>query len=208
MIKVFKIPNQISFRTRLFIVMIGLLVVAGLMILGTTTIQYESQRENYHLGRLARKEIQIQRHVDYLVQKHNLTKKPFDIWQKFSSDFEEINSIHNVQYSLFSINGEPLFIYHSPLEVIANNYKLNSELLKKIKNSNKGSYIEHYRSDIDNFHASYKILKDEFNLPYAILFFPYFEDISFSENEHFYRKSLSDIYFIVSWGYFDRLFSV
>ena len=66
MINKFKFPKRISFRTRLFIVMIGMLIIAGLMILGTTTIQYESQRENYHLGRLARKEIQIKRHIDYL----------------------------------------------------------------------------------------------------------------------------------------------
>ena len=60
MIRSFKIPKRFSFRTRLFMVMIGMLVIAGLMILGSTTIQYESQRENYHLGRLARKESQIQ----------------------------------------------------------------------------------------------------------------------------------------------------
>ena len=44
MINKFKFPKRISFRTRLFIVMIGMLVIAGLMILGTT-IQYESQRK-------------------------------------------------------------------------------------------------------------------------------------------------------------------
>ena len=76
MIRSFKFPKRVSFRTRLFMVMIGMLIIAGLMILGTTTIQYESQRENYHLGRLARKESQIQRHIAYLVQKHNLMNQP------------------------------------------------------------------------------------------------------------------------------------
>ena len=174
----FRIPKRTSFRTRLFIVMIGMLVIAGLMILGTTTIQYESQRENYHLGRLTRKEIQIIRHIDYLVEKHNLINKPFEVWNEFSSDFEKINTIHNIQYSLFNLEGNPLFIYHSPLEVVANNYSLSRELLEKIKSSEGGSYIEHYKSEIDNFHASYKILRDDLNRAYAILFFPYFEDIS------------------------------
>ena len=50
MIFPFKLPEKFSFRTRLFAVMIIMLFVAGLLILGTTTIQYESQRENYHLG--------------------------------------------------------------------------------------------------------------------------------------------------------------
>ena len=201
MIKKFKFPRRISFRTRLFIVMIGMLVIAGLMILGTTTIQYESQRENYHLGRLARKEIQIKRHIDYLSNKHNLSEKPIDLWKEYSSDFEKINTIHNVQYSLFTVQGDPIFIYHSPLEVVANNYRLGDVLLDKIKTSENGSYIEHYKSEIDNFHASYNVLKDELNSPYAILFFPYFEDVSFSENElNTFIENLYQIYILLLIG--------
>ena len=197
----FRIPKRTSFRTRLFIVMIGMLVIAGLMILGTTTIQYESQRENYHLGRLTRKEIQIIRHIDYLAEKHNLINKPFEVWNEFSSDFEKINTIHNIQYSLFNLEGNPLFIYHSPLEVVANNYNLSRELLEKIKSSRDGSYIEHYKSEIDNFHASYKILRDDLNRAYAILFFPYFEDISFSENElNTFIENLYQIYILLLVG--------
>ena len=197
----FRIPKRTSFRTRLFIVMIGMLVIAGLMILGTTSIQYESQRENYHLGRLTRKEIQIIRHIDYLAEKHNLINKPFEVWNEFSSDFEKINTIHNIQYSLFNLEGNPLFIYHSPLEVVANNYNLSRELLQKIKSSKDGSYIEHYKSEIDNFHASYKILRDDLNRAYAILFFPYFEDISFSENElNTFIENLYQIYILLLVG--------
>ena len=89
MIKSFKIPKKFSFRTRLFVVMIVMLVVAGLLILGTTSIQYESQRENYHLGRLNRKEIQIKRHIDYLVSKHELLNQPNSVWESYASDFEK-----------------------------------------------------------------------------------------------------------------------
>ena len=201
MIKRFKIPKRVSFRTRLFLVMIGMLFIAGLLILGTTFIQYESQRENYHLGRLERKEFQIQTHIDYLAEKYNLMNKPVESWEEFSIDFEKINKIHNVQYSLFKLEGNPLFIYHSPLEIIANNYKLSKPLLDKINQSQDGSYIEHYKSDIDKFHASYKILKDRFNKPYAILFFPYFEDVSFSENElNTFIENLYQIYILLLAG--------
>ena len=201
MIRSFKFPKRVSFRTRLFMVMIGMLIIAGLMILGTTTIQYESQRENYHLGRLARKEIQIQRHIAYLVQKHNLMNQPPQVWEQYSTDFEKINSIHSVQYSLFTLEGRPLFIYHSSLEIIANNYELNDTLLDKIITSKQGSYIEHYPSELDNFHASYKILKDTSDTPYAILFFPYFEDVSISENElNTFIENLYRIYILLLVG--------
>mgnify|MGYP000379506989 FL=1 len=86
MIKSFKIPSKFSFRTRLFVVMIVMLLVAGLLILGTTSIQYESQRENYHLGRLYRKEIQIKRHIDYLVNKHELLDQSESVWESYASD--------------------------------------------------------------------------------------------------------------------------
>ena len=110
MIKSFKIPKKFSFRTRLFVVMIIMLFVAGLLILGSTSIQYESQRENYHLGRLNRKEIQIQRHIDYLVNKHDLFNSSDSLWEVYAVDFEKINEIHNIQYSLFKTDGSPLFI--------------------------------------------------------------------------------------------------
>jgi nitrogen fixation/metabolism regulation signal transduction histidine kinase len=201
MINSFKIPEKFSFRTRLFVVMILMLFVAGLLILGTTSIQYESQRENYHLGRLDRKEIQIKRHIDYLVNKHNLINASDSLWNKYASDFEKINEIHNVQYSLFNLEGRPLFIYHSPLEVIANDYILDAILLNKILNSSQGKYLENYSSDIDNFHASYRLLKDRFQRPYGILFFPYFEDVSFSENElNTFLQNLYQIYIILLIG--------
>lgn len=200
MIKSFKIPEKFSFRTRLFVVMILLLFVAGLLILGTTSIQYESQRENYHLGRLNRKEIQLQRHIDYLVEKHDLNNRSDSVWQSHTSDFEKINDIHSIQYSLFNLDGSPLFIYHSPLEVIANDYILDPLLLKKI-NQSDGRYVVHYKSDIDKFHASYSYLKDRFQKPYAILFFPYFEDVSFSENElNNFLENLYQIYILLLFG--------
>ena len=201
MSNVFKFPGKFSFRTRLFAVMILMLLVAGLLILGTTSIQYESQRENYHLGRLNRKEIQIQRHIDYLVEKHDLYNRPDSVWQQYANDFEKINEIHSIQYSLFNLDGSPLFIYHSPLEVIANDYVLDPLLLQKINQSEQGRYIEQYTSDIDKFHASYRLLKDRFQKPYGILFFPYFEDVSFSENElNTFLENLYQIYIVLLGG--------
>ena len=197
----FKMPHKFSFRTRLFLAMIIMLFVAGLLILGTTSIQYERQRENYHLGRLQRKEAQIKRHIESLVQKYNLVYASDSLWEQHESDFEKVNEIHNIQYSLFKTDGSPLLIYHSPLQVIANDYVLDPLLLNKILESKQGRYLEHYTADIDKFHASYSLLKDRFERPYAILFFPYFEDVSFSENElNTFLENLYQIYFILLAG--------
>ena len=196
-----KIPDKFSFRTRLFMVMITMLIISGLLILGTTSIQYESQKESYHIGRLFRKEAQIQNHIDHLVSKYNLYNQPDSVWKKSELDFEKINEIHNIKYSLFNIDGSPLFIYHLPLKVIANKYSINPNILNKIQNSDNGKYLEKYNSDIDKFQASYHILKDKFDRQYAILFFPYFEDVSFSENElNTFLKNLYQIYIVLFLG--------
>jgi len=197
----FKIPEKFSFRTRLFVVMIIMLLVSGVLVLGTTSIQYESQRENYHLGRLNRKESQIKRHINYLVSKNNLFNKSDSIWNQFGLDFEKINAIHSIRYSLFKLDGTPLLIYHTPLEIIANDYQLDEVLLNKIKESQSGVYLEEYNSDLDNFHASYSLLKDDQDRAYGILFFPYFEDISFSENElNSFLQNLYQIYALLLFG--------
>jgi two-component system nitrogen regulation sensor histidine kinase NtrY len=193
--------NKISLRAKLFIVMTLLLMIAGIMIMGSTTIQYRSQKENYHLSRLNRKVAQIERHLNHLVNKNHLFGKPYSIWMKNKLDFENINKIHNIQYSLFSIDGSPLFLFHTPLKIIANNYNLDSETLQKLKEDVEGNFTEEYNSDINKFHASYRVLKDNYRRSYGILFFPYFEDDSFAENElNTFLQNLYQIYILLLLG--------
>ncbi|MFL2629478.1 MAG: hypothetical protein ACJ0NO_02955 [Flavobacteriaceae bacterium] len=192
---------KISLRARLFIVMTLLLLIAGVMILGSTTIQYTSQQENYHLSRLNRKVNQIETHLNFIVNKNDLYNKEDSIWKKHQNDFENINKIHNVQYSLFTIKGSPLFLYHTPLKIIANNYNLDNKTLQKLRTSENNRFIEDYNSDVDKFHASYRVLKDNFGRAYGILLFPYFEDVSFSENElNIFLQNLYQIYILLFVG--------
>ena len=192
---------KMALRTRIFLFMGGILILAGVLILGFTSFQYESQRDAYHQGRLDRKEAQIARHIGHLVNKYELSQKPDSLWRPFKEDFEKINSIHNVQYSLFNIEGKPLFIYHTPLAVIANNYELENQLIENIKISEGERFLENNFADLDKFSASYSLLRDRYNRPYAVLFFPYFEDISFSENElNTFLSSLYQIYILLFLG--------
>jgi len=192
---------KMALRTRIFLFMGLILLLSGILILGSTSIQYESQREAYHLGRLDRKEAQIQRHIAHLVEKNGLSQAPDSLWRIYKEDFEKINTIHNVQYSLFTPDGKPLFIYHTPLAIIANNYELDPRLIENIKNSEGQRFLENNYADLDKFHASYRLLHDASNKPYGILFFPYFEDVSFSENElNTFIDSLYQIYILLFFG--------
>ena len=58
--------------------------------------------------------------------------------------------------------------------------------------------MEKNDDEIGKFQSSYSVLIEEFGNPYGILFFPYFEDVSFSENElNTFLQSLYKIYLIM-----------
>ena len=53
-------------------------------------------------------------------------------------------------------------------------------------------------TDVGKFQASYSVLKDDLGNKYAILFFPYFQDVSFAESElNVFLSPLYQIYFIM-----------
>ena len=58
--------------------------------------------------------------------------------------------------------------------------------------------LEKNNDEIGKFQSSYSVLKDSFDKPYGVLFFPYFEDVSFSENElNTFLQSLYQIYLLM-----------
>ena len=59
------IKKQFSLRTRLFLAMIFLVLLACLLILGATFFQYQNEAEDYNVFRLDRKESQVQRQLDF-----------------------------------------------------------------------------------------------------------------------------------------------
>ena len=187
-----------SLRTRLFLAMILLVLLACLMILGATYFQYQNEAEDYNLFRLDRKENQVRRHVNYLVQKNGLLNANDSIWALHQEELKAITEIHKVEFSLFTLEGDPLFVSFLPLKIIANNYHLDEWILRDIGNQTGDRFLEKNEDEIGKFQSSYSYLRTPGGTPYGILFFPYFEDVSFSENElNTFLQSLYQIYLLM-----------
>jgi nitrogen fixation/metabolism regulation signal transduction histidine kinase len=119
-------------------------------------------------------------------------------WSSYANDFESVRSILNVDYSIFDLNGNPLYTNFLPLKIIANNYKIEKRIIDLIGSNSSKRYIENNIDEIGRFQSSYSYLSDSSGDPYAILFFPYFEDVSFSENElNTFLQSLYQIYLLM-----------
>ena len=189
--------NKMSLRLRIFISMILLVFTATLLVLGSTYYQYRTESDQYNSYRQERKESQLKRQVNYIVNKYNLSEN-YDLWEDYQSDFEEITRIHSVEYSIFKIDGTPLFYSYLPLDVISNNYSLDSDFSRMLVSNEEGKFTSENSTDVGKFQASYSVLKDDKGTKYAILFFPYFQDVSFAESElNVFLSTLYQIYFIM-----------
>ena len=192
------IEGKISLRTRLFLAMVILVFTACIMILVATYFQYDSESESYNQFRMERKEKQLFSQIDYLVRKNNLFPINLEDWRSYDTDFESVRSILNVDYSIFDLNGNPLYTNFLPLKIIANNYKIEKRIIELIELNPSKKHIENNIDEIGRFQSSYSYLVDSSGDPYAILFFPYFEDVSFSENElNTFLQSLYQIYLLM-----------
>lgn len=190
--------RRISLRTQIFISMILLVFLACLLILVATFFQYQNESIDYNIFRLNRKENQLTKQIDYLVEKNDLLKKSDSIWAQYEEEFRAVIKIHNVNYSVFNLEGNPLFTSFLPLKIIANNYALEEDFLKALLINSDGRILEKNNDEIGKFQSSYSLLKDSFGDPYGVLFFPYFEDVSFSENElNTFLQSLYQIYLLM-----------
>ena len=192
------IEGKISLRTRLFLAMVILVFTACIMILVATYFQYDSESESYNQFRMERKEKQLFSQINYLVKRNKLYPIILNDWRTHANDFESVRSILNVDYSIFDLNGNPLYTNFLPLKIIANNYKIEKRIIDLIGSNPSKRYIENNTDEIGRFQSSYSYLADSSGDPYAILFFPYFEDVSFSENElNTFLQSLYQIYLLM-----------
>ncbi len=189
--------NKMSLRLRIFISMILLVFTATLLVLGSTYYQYRTESDQYNSYRQERKETQLKRQINYIVNKHNLSDR-YDLWEGYEKDFEEITKIHSVEYSIFTTAGRPLFYSYLPLDVISNNYSLEEEFADMLVSTDEGKFTSENFTDVGKFQASYSVLKNDVGEKYAILFFPYFQDVSFAESElNVFLSTLYQIYFIM-----------
>ena len=146
--------------------------MACLLILFATYYQYQNESIDYNIFRLNRKESQLRKQINYLVEKNNLLNKKYDLWNSYNDEFNAVIKIHNVNYSVFDVNGKALFTSFLPLKIIANSYSLDEELLSEIISNSDRRVLEKNDDEIGKFQSSYSVLKDKFGNPYGILFFP------------------------------------
>lgn len=177
--------KRFSLRTRIFLAMILLVVVASILIALITIFQYNEQANDYHRGRLERKEnaikasidIELQRRTTYSVEEKNLGLI-------FKDKIYDISDINQLDINIYDLKGKLQVSSSSSFTTDTTNYDIPKKILNQIAESEDHRVVleERTASGI-KFQSSYTYINDNKFKPIGILHLPYLQDNTFQEEE-------------------------
>lgn len=175
--------ETVSLRSRIFIAMILLVLVASVLIAGVTIYQYGEQSRDYHEDRLERKEEQIKENIKYTLQRTTYIPTTENLHLIFKDDIYQIADVLNVNFNIYDLEGNLIKSSRPKLENDAISLCLDAEVLNNLENSINSRYLEEKAAAGDKYQASYTYITDGKFKPIGILNLPYFEDNSFNDKE-------------------------
>jgi len=177
--------KKFSLRTRIFLAMILLVVVASILIALITIFQYNEQAEDYHRGRLERKESAIKRSIDTELQRR--TTYPVEeryLGLIFKNEVYDISDINQLDINIYNLQGKQQASSSSSFTKDTTNYDIPAIILKQIAESADHRVVkEEMTPDGIKFQSSYTYINDNKFKPIGILHLPYLQDNTFQEKE-------------------------
>ncbi len=175
--------KRLSLRSRIFVTMILLVVIASVLIAGVTIYQYREQSRDYHENRLERKEEQLLQSVNYVIQETTYEPITKNLGYIFRDEIYKIADVQNVNFNIYDLEGELIKSSKPAFEADSVSNCLDAEVLNNLAISATKRYVEEKRTAGDKYQASYTFINDPKFKPIGIMNLPYFEDNSFNNME-------------------------
>ncbi|ULC59827.1 ATP-binding protein [Flaviramulus sp. BrNp1-15] len=177
--------RKLSLRTRIFLAMIFLVLLASILISSVAIYQYKEQSEDYHKGRLERKEDNIHTHIRRVLNGRQNTweVKTENIPLIFKEEIYNIADIHKLQINLYDLEGNLLISSKAGLQNFSAEKCLSAEVLNAITNTAVHRYVDKHKENGETFQSSYTIIKDQKSKDIAVLNLPYLESDDFLSME-------------------------
>jgi len=186
--------KKLALRTRIFLAMILLVIMASVLISAVAIYQYKEQSEDYHRERLERKEGSIQTHL-----KRNLNGRQ-NTWEVktenipliFKDEIYNIADIHKLQINLYDLDGGLLISSKAGLQNETADTCIDTGIMNALTQTiafnNTSEIARHRHVDIhiengETFQSSYTYITDNKSKPIAILNIPYLEKDNFLTKE-------------------------
>lgn len=177
--------NKSSLRTRIFIAMIILVVIASVLIAAITIYQFREQADDYHNKRLERKEEAIKSAITYELKRNTIYALETKFLPKIlDKKLNEISDIHNLDINIYDLEGKLLRSSHVRFINDTTNVNLNRKVINEIaKAPNHRLVLPDNSPDGKKYKSSYTYLNDSKFKPIAIIGVPYLQDNTFQDEE-------------------------
>ena len=174
---------QRSLRRRIFFTMIALILGASILIAGVTIYQYKQEAQQLRSEKLIRKENAIRDHISYILKKTTYEVKTENIPLIFKDEIYKIRNIHDVDLSLYSLEGELLRSSLISFYKDSSDTSLQPSLLNKLKNVKYKRLVKSFKKDGESYRSSYTYIADQYFKPIAVLNLPLVKDTGFIERK-------------------------
>jgi signal transduction histidine kinase len=175
--------TMLSLRTRIFLSMIVLIVMASVLLASISIIQFKAEAKEYHNQRLERNENAVRQHINYILSTttYPLTATNLDLI--FKDKIHELAHIHNVEINIYSLEGKLLKSSKESFSVDKVSPPIPKYILKLVRSSIEKRYVDIKTIDGIKIRSSFSQIKDDKFKPLGILNLPYLEDDNYYENE-------------------------
>ncbi len=182
MLKVVKI-KRVSLRTRIFLSMIVLTLIASLLMASISIYQFKKEAKDYHQERLERKENAIKEHINYILSTTTYPLSEENLPLIFKDKIHELSDIHSLQINIYSLNGKLLKSSKASFSIDTPAPPIPNYILKLVQSSMEKRYVDIKTIDDKKYRSSFSQIKDLKFKPLGILSLPYIEDDGFYDRE-------------------------
>ena len=194
----FKLKN-VSLRIRIFLSMILLVLLASILILVVTVIQYDEQTKDYNIQRFERKEattietinLELTNKTSYLINTKNLA-------MIFQERIYEISSINKLNISIFDLHGNLLVSSKTNAFEKIKTKPLSYEALNELSQNSNHKILKTREEEGVGYQSSYTYINDPKFKRIGILELQFTQDNSEIEKElQEFIQRLSIVYILM-----------
>lgn len=179
----FKIKRW-SLRTRIFVSMIFLTLIASILIAGVSIYQFKREAKDYHQERLERKEKSINEHINYVLSTTTYPMTTENLPLIFRERIHEVANIHGLEINIYDLEGNLLKSSKAAFSIDTIRTQIDPSTLRLIRSTAEKRYVHLSQTDEGKkYRSSYSYIKDTKFKPLGILNLPYIEDDGYYEKE-------------------------
>jgi len=182
MFKNFKTP-LISLRVRIFLSMVLLIIVASLLLISISIIQYKTVAKEYNQRRVENTEAYVKKHINYMLSNTTYPLTNENIKLILKTKIHEISDIQNAEINIYTLDGKLLKSSKETFSVEPQSPSIPKFILRLVLSSIDKRYVDVKTINDIKYRSSYSIIKNKKFKPIGILNLPNMPDDGYYEKE-------------------------